>query len=142
MRPTPWFRALSGVLVFFTVGHTIGTAVPKPKRGPVEVTLFDAMKSYHFEVMGFTRSHYEFYQGFALSCSALMLTLALLAWCTGTLARTHAQQAMPFALLSLFGSFGLLVSSVTFFFAVPIVTALVSTVLAAVGTWTLARARS
>ena len=87
MRSWIWLRSLAVVLAIFTLGHTLGTAAPKVTRGEREATLFTAMQSYRFPIMGFDRSYWDFYRGLAITISVLMLLMTVFAWQLGTLSR-------------------------------------------------------
>ncbi len=72
MKATTWSRVLAVVLVLFATGHTLGTAAPRVRRGPSEAALFRAMQGFHFPVMGFDRTYWDFYRGFALTISLFL----------------------------------------------------------------------
>lgn len=118
---TVWLRALGVVLALFALGHTLGTASPKVTRGAAEGAVFFAMQRFTFPVMGFERSHWDFYRGFAISVSVLMAVMALVAWQLSTIARRSPAQAMPMTITLLAGCVGLLVLCWSFFFWPPIV---------------------
>ena len=132
MKPFIWLRSLAVVLVLFAVGHTLGTASPQPKRGPIEAAVFDSMKRFQFPIMGFERSHWDFYRGFAVTITILLVALALLAWQTASVSREHPRQARPLALTLLLTCVGLTVGSWSFFFAAPIVMSCMAVAIAAV----------
>lgn len=69
MKAWIWFRGLAALLAVFAAGHTLGTAAPHVTRGAREAALFDAMQSFRFPVMGFNRTYWEFYRGFAITIS-------------------------------------------------------------------------
>jgi hypothetical protein len=137
-----WLRATAVVLALFALGHTLGTAAPKVTRGAPEAALFAAMQGFQFPMMGFTRSYWDFYRGFAITIGVLQAALALVAWQTGTLAARDPVGAKPLALTVLASCVGLTVMSVLFFFTIPIVTAAVASVTAAVAVWRLGGTRA
>lgn len=116
-----WLRALGVILALFALGHTLGTASPKVTRGLGERAVFFAMQGFTFPVMGFERSHWDFYRGFAITVSVLMVVMAVVAWQLSTIARRTPAQALPMAVTLLAGSIGLLVLCWGFFFLPPIV---------------------
>lgn len=79
MKSSTWFRALAVVFGIFTLGHTLGT-LPKIKFGQQEIDVVNAMQSFRFPIMGFTRSYWEFYRGFSITISVLLAALMLFAW--------------------------------------------------------------
>jgi hypothetical protein len=135
-----WLRATAVVLALFALGHTLGTASPKVMRGAPEAALFAAMQSFQFPMMGFTRSYWDFYRGFAITIGMLQAALAVFAWQTGTLAARDPVGAKPFAFTVLATCIGFTVLSALFFFTVPIVMAGVASLTAAIAVWRLAGA--
>ena len=53
--------------------HTIAS-MDSPSRGPAEEAVFAAMQSFHFQIAGVTRSHWDFYQGYELSITVVFAT--------------------------------------------------------------------
>jgi hypothetical protein len=131
MRAVPWLRALAVVLALFALGHTVGTASPHVTRGARESIVFMAMQGFRFPVMGFERSHWDFYRGFALTISVLQGVMAVVAWQLAAVCKVSARAARPIAVTLLVGCVGLLVVSEYFFFTPPIVFSAVATALAA-----------
>jgi len=120
MKSSTWLRVLAVVLGLFALGHTVGTAAPKVTRGVRERIVFSAMQGYQFPVMGFDRSYWDFYRGFALTISVLMVVMAVVAWQLAEVSRRNPRAALPMAVTLLVGSVGLLVLGLEFFFAAPI----------------------
>jgi len=129
MRASTWLRALAVLLALFAVGHTLGTAFPRVTRGPAEASVFDGMQAFRFPILGFVRSHWDFYRGFAISVSILLAALAVLAWQVATLSRDHPREALPQVVILLFACLGLTLVSWRFFFAPPLIMASVATVI-------------
>lgn len=127
----PWARALAVVLFLFALGHTLGTAAPRVTRGAPEAALFAAMQGFQFRVMGFDRSYWAFYRGFALTISVLLFAIAVLAWQVQALARHDARRALPMAVTLLLCCVGLAVLSWLFFFGAPIAFAMLAVACAA-----------
>ena len=120
-KAATWLRVLAVILGLFALGHTLGTAAPKVTRGVREAVVFRAMQGYRFPMLGFERSYWEFYRGFALTISLLMFVLAALAWQLAAVSRRAPREALPMAVSLLVGCVGLLVLGVAFFFIPPIV---------------------
>ena len=131
MKSSTWLRVLAVVLGFFALGHTVGTAAPRVTRGVREQLVFSAMQGYRFPVMGFDRTYWEFYRGFALTISVLMFVLAVLAWQLADVSRRNPRAALPMAVTLLVGCMGLLVVAVPFFFTAPILFSAIATAVAA-----------
>jgi hypothetical protein len=101
MKASVFYRIAAVLLVLFDVGHTSGFPWSDPKWG---VDL-GSMQQTHFHIMGFSRTYWDFYVGFGLFVSVLLLLAVVLAWQLGglppeSLARACAalRGRSPFAL--------------------------------------------
>ena len=126
MKSSTALKILSAILFLFALGHTLGTAVPRVHRGASEAAVFEAMKSFRFPIMGFTRSYWDFYRGFAITITLLLLMLAAITWQLAVIAQRNAREALPIALTLLLGCAGLLILGYEFFFSGPIVISVVA----------------
>ena len=79
------------------------------------------MKSLHFGVMGFTRSYWDFYVGFGLIISVLLLLVAVMLWQLASDAKTEPRRTTPFigVLLAAFTAIAILDG--VYFFTAPLV---------------------
>jgi succinate dehydrogenase hydrophobic anchor subunit len=134
-----WLRATAVILALFAIGHTLGTAAPRVTHGAQEAALFRAMQGLRFPVMGFTRSYWEFYRGFAITISVLQVALAIVAWQTATIAGREPRAAVPLAATVFATCVGLLPACLMFLFGGPIAMAAAASVCAAAGLWCLRR---
>lgn len=137
MKAWIWLRGLAGILVFFTVSHTIGFMAP-PHGGP-QAAVFDAMTRVHFPVMGFDRSYGDFYRGFGLFVSVEFLLLAVMAMQASRVGRRDPRQALPMVYTLEAGCVATAVLSCVYFFAAPIVVSFVAVVCSTVALVGLAR---
>jgi hypothetical protein len=117
MKSWIWLRAAAVLQALGTLGHTMATH--SPSRGPEEQAVFDAMRAYHFTVMGASRSHFDFYKGYELSITVLFAVLAVLMWQLGNLSRSEPRHAMPLIVTILICQVLLDVVGWTNFFAGP-----------------------
>jgi hypothetical protein len=83
MTPKIFFRIAAVLLLLFSAGHTAGFRDIKPEWG-VDA-LVSSMKTIHFEVQGFQRCYYDFYEGFGLFVSVLLVLAAVVCWQLGSL---------------------------------------------------------
>jgi len=139
MKPWIWLRVLAVLLAIFAVGHTLGTAAPQVTSDPQEVSVFAAMQNFRFPIMGFNRSHWEFYRGFALIISLLYLLMAAIAWQLSAISKQSRRLALPIAITLQLGCVGLLILSWMFFFLIPIVNAALTVVCSTVAVMLLAQ---
>jgi hypothetical protein len=118
MRPSSLYRVASILLVLFAIGHTLGFSHVDPKWG-VDSTV-RAMQSIHFDVQGFERTYWDFYLGFGLFVSVLMLFAAVLAWDLGGLPN-EVLSSMAITRWGLSASFAIVVClTLRYFFLVPL----------------------
>jgi hypothetical protein len=128
MKPWIWLRTLAVLLGIFAIGHTLGTAAPKVTYGPQEAAVFAAMQGFRFRIMGFDRTYWEFFRGFALIISVLLLLMMAIAWQLSTISKQSHRLALPMAVTLQLGCVGLLILSWLFFFGGPIVTSAMAVV--------------
>ena len=132
MKPSIWLKILAVLFALFAVGHTLGTAAPKVTRGPEEASVFEAMQNFRFPIMGFNRTHWEFYRGFALVISVQLIVMAAITWQLSGIARRSPKQALPMAITLLVGGIGLAVLGWMFFFGAPILMSFLAVVCSAI----------
>ncbi len=89
MNPTLLYRIASVLLVLFAGTHTYGMFQPPSRRATIDTVTF-AMKNFHFEVLGATRSMWDFYFGFGMLLTAFLLFSALLSWQLGSVSRNSS----------------------------------------------------
>jgi hypothetical protein len=130
VRPWVWLRVLSCVLALFSIGHTLGSIAPHAGRGAEESALFTSMQGFHFQIMGFERSHWDFYRGFAFFLSLALAVLAVLAWQVAAAAKRERRQALPMIIVLWVFCLAQLGLSCSFFFTAPIVTSALAVVAA------------
>jgi|SRR5579864_444799 len=131
MKASIFYRAAAVVILLLDLGHTAGYPWSDPTWG-VDLT---AMRSTHFIILGFSRTYWDFYRGFGLFNSALLLFGVVLAWQLGglpaeTLARLRGTRwmfALCFAAIT--------VVSWRYLFIIPIVFSMVITVCLTAAAW-------
>ncbi len=133
MKPSVIFRASAVILVLFALGHTLGFRKTLPEWKVDSVV--ESMKQVHFQAQGFTRSYYDFYEGFGYSVTVYMLMAAVWLWILAGLPRDLLRRlaALPWALTAC-----LLITTLMgfrYFFAIPIIFGLALTLLVAMGSW-------
>ena len=86
------YKASAVLLFLFALGHTLGFRKVDPKWNAEGVV--SGMRSVTFDVQGFRRSYWDFYAGFGLFVSVLLVFAAILAWQLGSIPR-EALAAIP-----------------------------------------------
>src|SRR5215510_15327140 len=94
MKQTILLRTASLLTLVFCAGHTFGT-LNTTSRGPEEAAVFMAMQAYPFTIMGFRRTHWDFYRGFSLLFSITLLLLAVLLWQLGGMSKSEPARVRP-----------------------------------------------
>jgi hypothetical protein len=118
MKPWIWLRVAAVLQALGTVGHTLAS-LNSPSRGSEEEAVFNAMRAFHFDVMGSNRSHWDFYKGYELSISVSFLLLAVLIWQLSNMSRTAPRKALPLIVTILIAEILLGVLGWMYFFAAP-----------------------
>jgi hypothetical protein len=72
------YRIAAILLLLFAAGHTFGFRQVDPKWG-VDATV-QSMKSIHFDANGSDRTYWDFFEGFGLFVTVLMVFAAVAAW--------------------------------------------------------------
>ena len=130
------YRIAAVLILLFDLGHSAGFPWSDPRWG---VDL-GPMRSSHFNVLGFSRTYWDFYVGFGLFVSAFLLLAAILAWQLGSLPTQTLRllRSTAWALSLCFAAVTVL--SWMYFFTIPIAFSGVITVCLIVATWRSARA--
>jgi len=123
MKPWIWLRVASLLQALGTVGHTVAS-FDSPSRGPAEEAVFNVMRAYRFNIVGVTRSHWDFYQGYGLSITVTFALLAVLMWQLSSLSRTAPEHARPLIFTVLMCESFMSLIGWLYFFAAPGVTSL------------------
>jgi sterol desaturase/sphingolipid hydroxylase (fatty acid hydroxylase superfamily) len=133
MKSSVLYRIASILLLAFAIGHTLGFRQVDPKWR-IDA-LIQSMRSVHFNVNGFDRTYWDFFVGFGLFVTALMLLASLIAWQFGSLpAATLASMRIStwgFVLCFAFVAF----LSWRYFFLVPVIFSIVILVCLTLAAW-------
>jgi hypothetical protein len=117
MKASVFYRIAAVLLLLLDLGHTSGFPWSDPAWG-VDLT---SMRSTHFVILGSSRTYWDFYRGFGLFNSMILLLAVVLAWQLGSLpAETLARlrgTAWVFALCFA----GITVVTWRYLFIIPIV---------------------
>ena len=137
MKASAFYRIAAVLMLLFDVGHTVGFRQSDPKWG-VD-TLISSMRSIHFDCQGFSRTYWDFYVGFGLFVTVLLLFAAVLAWqLSGLPAGTLAlMRGTAWALALCFLAVTIL--SWRYFFIVPLGFSIVITVCLIAAAWLSAK---
>ena len=119
---TVLFLRIASVLTFIhaalhTIGGVFGEAAPGAQQAAVT-----AMQINQFQVMGVTRTFWDFYMGLGLAGSVSMTVEAVVFWQLGSLAKTDALRLRPILATFLIGFLGVAVVSYRYFFVAPVIT--------------------
>ena len=118
MKPWTWLRIGAALQGLGAVLHTIAS-MDSPSRGPTEEAVFAAMQSFHFQIAGVTRSHWDFYRGYELFITVIFAVLGVLIWQLGNLSKTAPKQAEPLIVTILVAEILMSVVGWEYFFAGP-----------------------
>jgi hypothetical protein len=93
MSPPVLLRTASALTLLFAAGHAMGAV--DFWSPPGETTVLEAMRSFQFDVMGTTRTYLDFYLGFGLYITVLLLLQAILLWQLAAIAKKDPAIARP-----------------------------------------------
>jgi hypothetical protein len=131
MKASMLYRIAAVLLVLFDAGHTSGFPWSDPNWG-VDI---GSVRSTHFYIMGFSRTYWDFYVGFGLFISVFLLLAVVLAWQLGRLPRESLalMRGTAWAFSLCFAAISVL--SWKYFFIVPIVFSIVTTLCLTAAAW-------
>lgn len=119
MKPATLLRIAAILTLIHFASHTFGGMLGAPK--PAQIPVLEVMKSHHFDVMGSSRSYWDFYFGFGMFVSVNLLIQAVLFWQLATFAKTGWSQIRPIVLLFSLGYLVFALLSWKYFFVGPLV---------------------
>jgi hypothetical protein len=93
MTRTLLLRIASVISFLFTAGHSLGGLTDWSPMGDNEV--LRAMRTVRFEIMGASRTYYDFFMGFGHSVSVAMLLQSVLLWQLATIAKAGTVSVRP-----------------------------------------------
>jgi hypothetical protein len=133
MKASLLYRISSILLVLFAIGHTLGFRQIDPKWG-VD-SLVQSMKSIHFDANGVDRTYWDFFVGFGLFVTVLMLFASIIAWQFGSLPSETlaAMRVSAWGFVVCFAVVAYL--SWRYFFMVPVVFSIAIFLCLAVAAW-------
>jgi hypothetical protein len=133
MKASLLYRISSIFLVLFAIGHTVGFSQIDP-AWRVD-SLVQSMKSVHFNVNGSDRTYWDFFFGFGLFVTVLMLFAAVVAWQLGSLS-SETLATMRASTWGFAVSYALIAHlSWRYFFIIPTVFSVVIFVCLAAAAW-------
>ena len=119
MTPKIWLRIAAGLQAFGTVAHNLATLSTKPTHGAPEEAVFDAMRGFQFDIMGSTRSTWDFYRGYQFSTTVTFVLTVVLLWLLSNMSSSAPREAKPLVLALLIAQLFNVVIGWEFFFAGP-----------------------
>jgi hypothetical protein len=128
------FAAIFSFLYF--LGHSAGFPWT-PATGLGTETVVRGMRSVRFDVLGSSRTYWDFYQGFGLTVSVLQLLGSVVLWLLAGLAASAPRQVRPFVLAFFVASLAQLVLVIRYFFLPPIVFCIVIAACLGLAAWVL-----
>jgi len=123
MSPSLLLRIAAVLTLLYCAGHTMGMPWT-PSVRPQDIAVLDAMKSDRFEVLGSTRSYWDFYIGFGISISVYLALQAIVLWQLAPLAKEAGARVRPIIGVFLAGFVANALVVWLYFFWVPLVFAI------------------
>jgi len=138
MKPTILYRIAAVLLILFAAGHTLGFRKVDPRWGIDSIVA--SMQTAKFAVNGFPRSYWDFYVGFGLFVSVLLVFAAFVSWQFGGLdaPTLRRMQFLSWGLAACFAANTFLCWR--YFFVAPLVFSIVLTAVLVLAAWLSRRA--
>ena len=119
MRPTLLLRIASILTLLLAIGHTSGGLSSWSPAGETET--LRAMRSFHFDAAGASRTYLDFYLGFGYTLSAYLLMQVIVLWQLASMAKSDAPRVRPLIGAFLFASLASAALAWRFIFVVPVI---------------------
>ena len=132
-KASTFYRIAAVLLLLFAVSHTLGFRQSDPTWG-VDAPL-GALRSIHFDVLGFNRTYWDFFVAAGFSVGVLYLFAAVLAWQLGGLppATLAGMRGTAWAFALCFAA--ITVVSSRYLFIIPVVFSIAITVCLTAAAW-------
>jgi hypothetical protein len=133
MNARVFYRIAAVLLLLFAMGHTLGFRQSDPRWGAD--ALLGSMRSLHFDVQGFNRTYWDFFEAAGFTVGLFYLFAAILAWQLSSL------PAATWALLrGTAWAFALCFAAITvvswrYLFVMPVAFSIVITLCLSAGAW-------
>jgi hypothetical protein len=138
MKASLLYRVASVLLILFALGHTLGFRRVDP-RWRID-SIIGALRSTHFDVQGLNRTYWDFYTGFGLFVTVLLVFVAVISWQLGSLPK-EPLLLMPLVTWGLAACFVVVTFlSWKYFFMVPMIFSGVVTICFIFAAWIAGRA--
>ena len=141
MKSSTFLRIASIITLLYFAGHTAG-APWTPDEGAGAVPVLEAMKSHSFDVIGSTRTYWDFYFGFGVTISLYLLMQAAVLWQLGSLAKTDALRVRPIVASFCLAFIVNTALAWKYFFVIPLVTSVAISVCLALAFVTAGRSNA
>jgi hypothetical protein len=137
MKARVFYRIAAVLLLLFAAGHTLGFRQSDPRWGAD--ALLGSMRSIHFDVQGFNRTYWDFFEAAGFTVGVFYLFAAVLAW---------QLSSLPAATLALLRgtakAFALCFAAITvvswrYLFVMPVAFSIVITLCLSAGAWLSAK---
>ena len=135
MKASAFYRIAAVLILLMAAGHTSGFPWSDPKWG---VDL-GAMRSTHFDILGSSRTYWDFYVGFGLFVTVYLLLAVVLAWQLGGLPAETLARIRPMAWALAICFVAVTVLSWRYAFTTPIAFSILTTVCLIAGAWRSAK---
>ena len=120
MKPVLFLRIASVLTLIHSALHTVGGVFSKPAPGMAAATVA-FMKANEFDVVGVTRSYWDFYRGLGLAVTIFLTVEAVVFWQLATLAKTDALRLRPILFSFLVAYLAMAVNAYTYIFVGPVI---------------------
>jgi hypothetical protein len=121
MGPLTLVRTAATLAAVQGIAHGTLFLRAKPRHGPAEVAVIEAMQGNRFDFARATRSYWDFYIGYGLEAAAACLVEAVLFWQLARMAESQPALVRPTVALFVLVNLGHALLAARYFFYVPIV---------------------
>jgi hypothetical protein len=121
VKPALFLRIASILTLIHCVLHTIGGVFGSPQHGTEEFEVIEAMKYHRFDFFGSMRGYWDFFIGYGLFISIILLIAAVLFWRLAAFVTTSPALVRSVAAIFAVNFLGMTIVSWKYFFLPPAV---------------------
>lgn len=134
MKPKLLLRIATGCMLFFAFGHSIGHFTRHNVNDPKAKEVLQQMTDNKFDMFGQLRSYDENYTGMSFNLIFTLLAIASILWIISAQTEKNPQIVKNILVPITICVFGFSVTSFLYFFTMPAITCLLTSILT---TWTI-----
>lgn len=126
IKPKLLIRIAAGLILFFTIGHSMGHFTRHDVTDAKEKEVLQMMDNNKFDLFGHMTSYDKMYTGMSMDLIFTLLVFTIILWHISNISTDNKKLATKLLLPVTFCVFGFSITSFLFFFPIPAITCLLA----------------